>query len=138
MPNLFVDTAGWGNLIDATQPYHSLAAIHYRSARQQQRKLITTNYVIAELITLLISPLRMPRSIAIEFIEELKSATHIQIVHINAGLDRQAWEMFKRHQDKEWSLTDCVSFVLMKEQNIVEALTSDHHFEQAGFVRLLK
>jgi uncharacterized protein len=51
----------------------------------------------------------------------------------NAGV-----ELFRSRSDKDWSLTDCISFVVMKERGITEALTGDHHFEQAGFVALLK
>ncbi len=49
-----------------------------------------------------------------------------------------AGEFLKAHPDKDWSLVDCASFVVMKQRGIQEALTSDHHFEQAGFVRLLR
>ncbi len=49
-----------------------------------------------------------------------------------------ASEMYRRRADKEWSLTDCTSFVLMGRRGVTEALTADHHFEQAGFVALLK
>lgn len=52
--------------------------------------------------------------------------------------DEQVWELFKSRPDKEWSWVDCASFVVMKQRGILEALTTDHHFEQAGFVRLLK
>ncbi len=43
-----------------------------------------------------------------------------------------------QHTDKDWTLTDCISFVIMRERNVAEALTGDHHFEQAGFVAMLK
>jgi predicted nucleic acid-binding protein len=108
MPDLFADTAGWGHLVDPTQAYHSQAATIYRAARQQGRQVITTNYVIAELVALLTSPLRVPRPAAIAFIEGLKTSPYVEIVHVDAKLDEAAW------------------------------LTTDHHFEQAGFVRLLK
>ena len=52
-------------------------------------------------------------------------------------LFEQAMQMYRDRDDKEWSLTDCVSFVIMKDQNIGEGLTADHHFEQAGFIALL-
>lgn len=51
MTELFADTSGWGNLVDASQPYHSLATAIYRAARQEGRKVITTNYVVAELVS---------------------------------------------------------------------------------------
>lgn len=138
MPELFVDTSGWGHLVDPTQAYHSLAATIYRTARQQRRKVITTNYVIIELVALLTSPLHVPRPSLIAFIEGLKTSPHVEVIHVDSMLDEQAWQLLKSHQDKEWSLVDCTSFVLMKQRGILEALTTDHHFEQAGFVSLLK
>jgi len=138
MPDLFADTAGWGHLVDSTQAYHSLAASIYRGARQQGRRVITTNYVIAELVALLSSPLQVPRPAAIAFIEGLKSSPYVEIVHVDAKLDEAAWQLLKSRQDKEWSLVDCASLVVMQQRGIFEAFTSDHHFEQAGFLRLLK
>lgn len=138
MVELFVDTSGWGNLIDPTQPYHALASNLYRGARQQGSKFITTNYVIAELVALMLSPLRIPRPKAISFIARVKTSPLIEIVNINTTLDEEAWSLFIKRQDKDWSLVDCATFVVMKQRGIASALTSDHHFEQAGFVRLLK
>ena len=60
MPDIFADTAGWGHLVDSSQAYHAQAAAIYRHARQQGRRLITTNYILTELVALLISPLRIP------------------------------------------------------------------------------
>jgi len=138
MPDLFADTSGWGHLIDQTQCYHSVAATIYRTARQQGRKVITTNYVIAELVTLLASPLHVPRSLTIAFIEGLKTSPYVEVVNVDPNLDDEAWQLLKSARDKEWSLADCASFVIMRHRSIFEALTSDHHFDQAGFIRLLK
>jgi hypothetical protein len=138
MPELFADTSGWANLVDPSQTYHALAANLYRTARQQGRKVITTNYIITEVVALLTSPLRTPRPKIIAFIEGLKSSPNVEIVHVDQTLDNQAWQLLKNRPDKEWSLVDCSSFVLMQQRGIIEALTTDHHFEQAGFVRLLK
>jgi len=138
MPDLFADTSGWGHLVDPTQSYHSPAATVYRMARQQGRKVVTTNYIITELVALLTSPLRIPRPATVAFIEGLKTSPYVEVVHVDSTLDGQAWQLLKSHQDKKWSLVDCASFVLMRQRGIVEALTTDHHFEQAGFVRLLK
>ncbi len=138
MPDLFADTSGWGNLVDPIQPYHLLAANIYRTARQRGRQVITTNYISAELVTLMTSPLRIPRSATVAFIESLKISPYVEIVHIDEQLDEQAWQLLRNRQDKEWSLADCASFVVMTQRGILEALTSDHHFEQAGFIRLLK
>ena len=63
---------------------------------------------------------------------------YVQIIHIDKASDTKAWELCKARPDKAWSLVDCTSFVLMKQLKIQEALTTDQHFEQAGFIRLLK
>lgn len=74
--------------------------------------------------------------------KELRAALAIdrrfQIVDAAQSLLDRAIDLYDRRTDKEWSLTDCSSFVLMEEQGITEALTADHHFEQAGFTALLK
>jgi len=138
MPEIFVDTAGWGHLVDPTQAYHSLAKKIYRGRRGQGYKFVTTNYILGELVALLTSPLRIPRPSIIAFIERLKGAPHVVIVHIDTTLDQQAWQLLAERPDKEWSLVDCSSFVVMQQRGTMEALTTDHNFEQAGYVRLLK
>ena len=138
MPDLFADTSGWGHIVDPTQAFHARAANLYRAARKQNRRVITTNYILTELIALMSSPLRIPRPKAIEFIESLKTSPHVEVIHVDASLDDQAWQLLKNRQDKAWSLVDCASFVVMAQRGLIEALTTDHHFEQAGFVRLLK
>ena len=99
--------------------------------------LVTTNYVLAELVALLMSPLRVPRPHRLSIYEIIEAATRLDVVHIDPRLDREAWSLLKARSDKDWSLVDCASFVVMKERGITEALTTDHHFEQAGFARLL-
>jgi len=138
MSKLCVDTSGWGNLVDRSQPFHSLAATLYRLARQQNHKIITTNYIMAELVALLTSPLRLTRPQIITFVESLRQSPYIEILHIDAETDTKAWQLLSSREDKNWSLVDCSSFVVMQQRNITEALTNDYHFEQAGFVRLLK
>lgn len=138
MNKIFVDTAGWGNLVDTLQEFHAETKAIYLSAKQDGSRLVTTNYVIAELVALLSSPMRIPRNRSIKFIESIKSSSLVDIIHIDEDLDKQSWDLLKSRPDKNWSLVDCSSFVVMRENDITEALTTDHHFEQAGFVRLLK
>lgn len=138
MTALFVDTAGWGNLVDRSQPHHADASAIYRHAKQQRRAIVTSNYVLTELVALLTSPLRLARPQLIAFVNGLKTSPYVQIVHVDATLDAHAWQLLTQRQDKAWSLVDCSSFVLMQQRGIRDSLTTDHHFEQAGFVRLLK
>lgn len=138
MTELFADTSGWGNLVDASQPYHSLATAIYRAARQEGRKVITTNYVVAELVSPDDQSAPDSQTHGYRFLESLRASPYVEVVHVDRLTDEQVWELFKSRPDKEWSWVDCASFVVMKQRGILEALTTDHHFEQAGFVRLLK
>jgi predicted nucleic acid-binding protein len=134
--SLFVDTSGWAYLVDRHNPLHRDVSAVYQHVLNQQRLLVTTNYIIAELVPLLASRSRIPRQQIFTFVDALKTAPHIEIIHINAVLDAEAWELLKARVDKEWSLVDASSFVIMDMYGMTEALTTDHHFTQAGFVRL--
>ena len=138
MADFFADTSGFASLADPTQPFHTLAAQIYRTARNRNRKIVTTNYVVAELVALLTSPLRHSRPSVIASVDRVKASPYVEIIHVDPVLDDEAWQLMKSRPDKEWSLVDCASFALMTRRGITEALTTDHHFEQAGFVRLLK
>ena len=124
--------------MDTAQPYHTQATGIYRNARQQGRHLITTNYVIAELAALLHSPLRIPKPMIVNLLTNLKTSIWIDVLHVSSEIDKQAWQLFSQRLDKDWSLVDCSSFIVMRQYGIQEALTTDHHFEQAGFICLLK
>jgi len=62
---------------------------------------------------------------------------NIEIVEIDKEIYKEAWNLYSSRNDKEWSLTDCTSFIVMNRRRITEAFTSDRHFEQAGFKILL-
>jgi predicted nucleic acid-binding protein len=117
---------------------HQLAAALYERWRQEERRLVTTNYVLAELLSVFINPLRLARQEQFQRIDMIRTSRIVEIVHVDAALDVAAWAFLKSRADKEWSLIDAVSFLVMQERGITEALTTDHHFEQAGFVCLLK
>lgn len=137
MKRIFVDTSGWANLAYTSEPHYKLATEIYLSAGGRQR-LVTTNYVIAELVPLLTSVLKVSRPRIIDFINGIKSSQNVEFIHIDEAEDSKAWELLESRIDKTWSLVDSSSFVTMKTLAITDALTTDHHFEQAGFVRLLK
>jgi predicted nucleic acid-binding protein len=101
-------------------------------------KIVTTNYVLLELIALLNSPLRLLRVEQIRTIETIKNSSWVEIFHINPSIDELAWELLRTREDKRWSLVDCSSFEVMRQRKITQAFTSDHHFEQAGFLPMLR
>jgi predicted nucleic acid-binding protein len=134
----FIDTSGWASLFVSSESYHQQASQHFSQLRQQKQLLITSNYVIAELVALLNSPLRVPRPQLFQYIEAIKTASYVEVIHIKAEIDEIAWTLLKNRTDKTWSLVDATSFIIMQQLNISVALTTDHHFEQAGLVQLLK
>lgn len=71
---------------------------------------------------------------AIRVIERFLAADEVEIVHLTPELFERAFSLYKSYQDKAWGLVDCISFVVMREAGVTEALTFDRHFEQAGWV----
>lgn len=137
MNEVFADTSGWANAFVKTERHHKEASALMKQWQQSNRRVVTTNYVLSELISLF-TRLRVPRGRGLKYIETLHSVDWIEIVHVDELLNRKAWLFLENRLDKQWSLVDAVSFILMQERNLIEALTEDHHFEQAGFVPLLK
>ena len=138
MNKLFVDTSGWASLFIPTEKYHSQAASVFSHTQISGDRLITSNYVMAELIALIGSRWRGSRTQLFRYIDSIKQAPYVEICHIHVEIDNEAWRFCKARPDKAWSLVDCSSFILMKQLNIQNALTTDHHFQQAGFIQLLK
>jgi predicted nucleic acid-binding protein len=108
----------------------------YRQAIAQSRVLVTTNYVISELLPLLASRRDFARQEIIAFMKSLRLSPYVEILHIDPSLDDETWQMAEKYIDKEWSWVDMSSFVVMRRLGLTEALTTDHHFTQAGFTRL--
>jgi uncharacterized protein len=134
----FVDTSGWAEWADQTLLFHARAATLFEEVWNKRGRLITTGFVLLELTALLTRPLRMPKMQQIRLLDALRADPSVQIVPIDLSLEAAAWQLWKSRPDKEWSLVDCSSFIVMQQRGLTEALTTDHHFEQAGFVRLLK
>jgi predicted nucleic acid-binding protein len=137
MNEVFVDTSGWASFFMNKDPYHAEAFMLITQWEQQNQRVVTTNYVLSELIVLFTRD-HVQRSTALGYIESIRSANWVEIVHVDEVLDRKAWELLENRLDKQWSLVDAASFVVMREHGITEALATDKHFEQDGFVRLLK
>jgi uncharacterized protein len=138
VPEVFADTSGWAAYFVRTEPLHPQARRLVRQWQIDRTQVVTTNYILTELVVLLTTRFREPRSRLVTYGDLIRSAPWVEIVHIDPLLDVEAWDLLKARPDKEWSLVDCASFVVMQRRGITQALTTDHHFEQAGFIRLLK
>lgn len=138
MNEVFADTSGWASFFVDTEPYHAKALRLMEQWQQKTRRVVTTNYVLSELLPLLTMRFHVRRERALDLIENIRLDRLVEIVHIDESLDAEAWKLLENRLDKVWSLVDAASFVVMKNRRITEALTTDHHFEQEGFTRLLK
>lgn len=130
---LFVDTGYLIALSDTSDQHHLEATAHWRTLSPRS-ELLTSAYVLDELATFFGS--RGFHSKAVDVVERLQASPRVTIVHPDADLFDAAWAFFRSRPDKRYSLTDCLSFVLMEREGIRDALAFDAHFEQAGFVRL--
>ncbi|MGI8642163.1 MAG: type II toxin-antitoxin system VapC family toxin [Pyrinomonadaceae bacterium] len=130
---MFIDTSGWLCLYHKDEPEHSEAVELYQNAAVR----LTTSYVLAEFVPL--AQVRgFPRAQNLEFTQRILDSAEIEIIWIDEILHRQAVALLQERADKTYSLCDAVSFVVMRQRGISESLTSDKHFRQEGFVRLLE
>lgn len=104
-------------------------------AGRSPARLVTTEWVLAELADGFAKP--DGRVMAAAFIRALQADPNVTIVPTDAGLFEAGLSYYESRADKAWSLTDCISFVVMRHHGIHDALTGDHHFQQAGFNALL-
>lgn len=131
MKFLFVDTGGWMMLADASDPQHR-AAIKARDGwLSKGGVLVTSNYVMDETLTLL--RMRLGLDVAELWWEMVSSSSRVTWEWIGPDRAEAARAWFFRWRDKEFSFTDCTSFVVMKERKLKGVLTGDKHFSQAGF-----
>jgi uncharacterized protein len=130
---VLLDTSGLLCYIHQNEPQHQEAV---QLLNNLNRKSLTHSYVLAELIALALIR-RFPRFAVLAFVMDLLDNPDIVIVWVDKQLHREAMQLLVDRQDKTYSLCDAVSFVLMRQRGTVEALTTDRHFEQEGFVKLL-
>jgi predicted nucleic acid-binding protein len=131
MRETFVDTSYWLAVLNPRDAYHKLAIQIPRPPR-----MVTTRGIQIEVMDALSSP-RL-RRLAVRFWQRTNSDPHLEIVGIENSLLSRAGSLFQKRPDKDWSFTDCISFVVMEERKITAALSNDRHFEQAGFQCLLR
>lgn len=134
MPKVFVDTAAWIALLNISDALHDFAERLMGELLQQKTLLVTTEFVLLEVADVSAPAIRVK---TINFINGLRQLRILQIVPISHELFINSWTLYSQRSDKGWGLTDCTSFVVMNEQQITIAFTSDRHFEQAGFVKLM-
>ena len=134
MRTVFADTGYWVALLNPRDQLHGMAKSV--SASLGQTRIVTSEMVLDELLASLSAP--PARATVISAVNSIVSNPNVEVVPQTSLQFREAFDLYKTRTDKEWSLTDCASFKLMKERAITEALAHDEHFEQTGFVALLR
>ncbi|MCP4200480.1 MAG: PIN domain-containing protein [bacterium] len=130
---LFVDASAWVAAIDASDGLHAPAQRFWAESRDSRRRFLTSYYVLDETCTLL-RRRRNGLRMAIAMHELVQSSRIIEVASITEELCDQAWELFVGYHDKVLSFTDCTSFALMRERQLLEAFTFDDDFRRAGFI----
>ena len=131
MNNLFLDTGYLIALESSNDQYHEMAQAHWHELRANLPPIVTTSFVLDEVATFF--NCRGFHSKAVAIAQGLLDSPATRIVHVDEELFSRSWAYFKTHNDKRYSFTDCVSFVVMTELEIEKALSFDKHFTQAGF-----
>ncbi|MCL4207234.1 MAG: PIN domain-containing protein [Pirellulaceae bacterium] len=128
----FLDTGYVLALELANDQSHFRVKDHWRGLANRLPTLVTTTYVFDEIVTFFNS--RGYHEKAVEVGNRLLQSATVRMIHVDEDIFVLGWNYFVRHQDKRFSLTDCVSFVIMERLGISTALSVDRHFAQAGFL----
>lgn len=129
----FVDSGYWIAFVNGRDALHSRAR---RLAVTLRGPLVTTDLILVEVADGLSGP--ATRAAAATLLRRVELQPNITVVPLNGGLFERGLQLYATRRDKEWGLTDCISFLVMQDRGIREALAHDQHFVQAGFRALLR
>jgi predicted nucleic acid-binding protein len=128
---IFGDTSGWAAFFNRRDQTHARALAALRDSVGQPVTFAITDYVFDETLTLLRG--RASHAAAVRCGKWLIESPLVRLIRVTEAHWRSAWEIFQQYDDKEYSFTDCVSFVVMREHRLREVFAFDHHFMQMGF-----
>ncbi len=130
---MLIDTSGWLCMLHKDEPEHAKAVRLYNDAPVR----VTHSYILAEFVPLA-QVRKFPRRSNLTFTQRILDDTDVKLIWVDEDLHRQAVQLLLEREDKTYSLCDAVSFMVMRAHGVAEALTTDKHFKQEGFVRLLE
>lgn len=128
---VFVDTSAWYALVNSRDPEH---AATNRFFEKHSGRLVTSNYVFDETVTL--CGRRLGHSAAVSVGQALRDPEVVQLIRATADDEHRAWSLFRDRTDKQYSYTDCVSFVMMGRLGLTSAAALDEDFRREGFETL--
>lgn len=127
MTEIFLDSSYVITLVNKRDQYHGQASEVARVLGENP--LVTTDVILLEVGNGLA---RNFKAEAVAVIDEFLNSDEVQIISVDTRLFQKGFDLYKDYQDKAWGLVECISFVVMREKGIADALTTDSHFEQAG------
>ena len=136
MKKVFIDTAAWLAMLNIDDIWHQQAKQIRLELVKQNYVFITTEFVLLEVGDALCS--QVLRKNTANFLHNIYQLKSTKIIILSQNLLQSGLSLYEQRLDKDWGLTDCISFVVMQREQIQEAFTSDKHFEQAGFIRLIQ
>lgn len=136
MNKVFLDTAYAIALAASSDQHHQKAVQVAIELEANQTKLVTTRAIVLEIGNALAK--RRYRQAATQLLTALETDPLVEIIPISEALYQRSFQLYAQRTDKDWGIIDCISFVVMQEQGLTDALTTDVHFQQAGFRALLR
>ena len=128
----FADTFFYLALLNDSDPGHELALVESKVSRQ----IVTTEFIVLELGNA--GARAEDHADFLALVAGMRASPRVKIIPVSSDLLNRGLDLMRQRNDKDWSVTDCISFLVMEEAGLQLALTGDQHFEQAGFKALLK
>jgi predicted nucleic acid-binding protein len=131
MRHVFIDSSAWIAVLNTNDVRHAQAARLYRELLKDNASFVTTSLILSE--TQVFLRRRIGYDVAMSFLTSVNESARIKVVFPDLSIERQAKQILRQFADQDFSLTDAISFVVMKEMGILQAFAYDNHFTTAGF-----
>lgn len=128
---VFVDTGAWFAIADKSDQHHQSAKEHLRSILESGDRLVTSSLVVHETVMLLSR--RLSKVAALKFLDLIDKDENVEVMHGDAVVEQEAYQIFRKYAEHDFSIVDCVSFVLMKNHSLRRVFTFDKHFRTMRF-----
>ena len=134
MNRIFVDTSAWVAVTNSNDQYHDKASTFYKIIFKEYQELLTSSLVVAE--TYILLRLDCGPDAALGWWERVCSSLKVKVIYADPAITGEAIKILRKFYDQPFSLTDAVSFALMKKMKVTDAFAFDVHFTIAGFIQL--
>jgi predicted nucleic acid-binding protein len=128
---VFIDTGAWYAVADKADQFHSVAVKHLQYLFSNRSSLITTNLIIHE--TTMLMSRKLSKKSAIQFLDTIYNDESVTVLQNNEILEGRAYKIFKKFSDQDFSITDCVSFIVSKDLLVKRVFSFDNHFKVMKF-----